>query len=63
MRAGFCQSFGDGEERSLAVERVEDRFDDEKIDTAFEQRLRLIEISLSELIERDRAKCRIVYIR
>jgi hypothetical protein len=49
--AGFCQGIGDGEQRSLAVERVENGFDDEKIDTTFEQRLRLIEISLAQLIE------------
>ena len=48
---------------SLAVERIEDGFDDEKIDATFQQRFRLIEISLAQLIERDRAKCRIVYVR
>ena len=53
----------DGKQRSLSVECVENSFHDEKIDAAFEQRVRLIEISLTKLIERDRAKRRIVDVR
>ena len=60
--SGFCQRVSDCEYGSLSVECVEDGFDDEKIDTAFQQRFRLIEVSLAKLIERDRAKCRIVYV-
>ena len=46
--ASFREGIGDGEQRSLAVERVENGFDDEKIDTTFEQRLGLIEIGLAQ---------------
>ena len=63
LRAGFCERVSDGEQRGLSVEGVENGFDDEKIDIAFEQRVRLIEVGLAKLIERDRAKCRIVYVR
>src|SRR6266568_4504099 len=51
-----------GKERGFGVERVEDGFDQQKIDISFEQGLCLIEISLFELIEGDGAESRIVYI-
>src|SRR5213078_538579 len=60
--AGFFDGFVDGKERRLGVERVENGLDDQKIDTAFKQRFRLIEISLTKLIERDSAESRIVYV-
>src|SRR6266581_1661956 len=60
---GFFRCIGDSEQRSLSVERVENGLDDEKIDTAFEQGFRFIEICLAKLIERDRAKSRIIYVR
>src|SRR5437773_984656 len=63
VASGFFKCIGDSEQRSLSVERVENGLDDEKIDTAFEQGSRLIEISLAKLIERDRAKSRIIYVR
>src|SRR4029077_19761104 len=63
VASGFFQCIGDSEQRSLSVERVENGLDDEKIDTAFEQGSRFIEISLAKLIERDRAKSRIIYVR
>jgi hypothetical protein len=60
---GFFECIGNSEQRSFSVERVENGLDDEKVDTAFEQRFRFIEISLAKLIERDRAKRRIVDVR
>ena len=60
---GFFQRISDSEQRSLSVECVENGFHNEKIDAAFEQRFRFIEIGLAKLIERNRAKRRIVYVR
>ena len=54
--------FRNGEKRGFGVERVEDGFDQQKIDTSFHQSLCLIEVSLFELIEGDSAECGIVYI-
>ena len=49
--SGFLKCIRDSKQRSLSVECVENSFDNEKIDTAFEQRFRLVEISLAKLIE------------
>jgi len=61
--SGFYECISNSKHRGLSVERVKNGFDDKKVDTTFEQRLGLIEVSLAQLIERDRAKCRIVYVR
>src|SRR4029077_1676260 len=45
-----------------AVQRVEDCFDQEKVDTSFDERTDLIEIRLAQLIECDGAKTGIIQI-
>ena len=61
--SGLLENFCDGEERRLRVERVEDCFNNQKIDTSFDERAYLVEVSLAQLIERHRAKAWIIYIR
>ena len=61
--ACFFENLRDGKERRLCVERVENRFDDQKIDISLQQSLCLIEVCLAELIKTDSAKTRIVYVR
>ena len=56
------KTFRNGKERRFRVERVEDGFHNQKVHVSFDERLCLIEISLLELIERDRAESGIVYI-
>src|SRR5437016_1531640 len=60
--SGLFKDLRNGKERGFGVERVENGFDQQKIDISFEQGLGLIEISLFELIKRDGAESRIVYI-
>src|SRR6266516_3909883 len=60
--SGLFKHLRNGKERGFGVERVEDGFDQQKIDVSFEQGLGLIEIGLFELIEGDGAESRIVYI-
>ena len=52
--------FGDGVERGLGVQRVEDGLDQQDVDAAFEQGRRLFGIGDLEIVERDRAEARIV---
>ena len=60
--SGFFKNFRNGEERRLCIQRVEDGFNQQKIDTSFDQGFCLVEITLFELIERDGAESGIVYI-
>src|SRR5438477_358880 len=52
----------DRKEGRLTVQRVEDCFDQEKVDTSFDERTDLIEIRLAQLIECDGAKTGIIQI-
>jgi hypothetical protein len=51
--------FLDGCDRSLAVQGVEDRFDQEDVDAAFLQRERGLGVTLTELVESDLAVRRV----
>src|ERR1700737_136110 len=57
------EKFGDSEPRSFGVERVEDRLDNQKIDISYDECADLIEVGLTQLIECDRAKSGIIYVR
>src|SRR5207249_11831966 len=61
--SSLFEDVGDSEEGRLTVQSVKDRFDQEKIDISFYQRADLLEISLTQLIERNGAKSWIVYVR
>ena len=52
-----------GEDRGLAVERVEDRLDEEQVDAAVAQRADLLRVRLHHLVERRRAVRRVVDAR
>ena len=52
----------DSKEGRLTVQRVEDCFDQEQVDTSFDERTDLIEIRLAQLIECDGAKTGIIQI-
>src|SRR4051794_3351421 len=60
--AGFLKQLGDGRDRGLGIQGVEDGLDHKQIDTTLEQCSGLFAIRLSNLIERDGAKTRIVYV-
>ena len=65
QRELFDCSFEDVRDRKegrLTVQRVEDCFDQEKVDTSFDQRTDLIEIRLAQLIECDGPKTGIIQI-
>ena len=61
--AAFLERFRDGDKRRLGIQRIENGFDQEQIDPAFQQSAHLIAIRLADLIERDGAKTRIVHVR
>ncbi len=54
--------FGDGVERGLGVQRVEDGLDQQDIDAAFEQAARLFGIGRLQIVEGDRAEAGIVHV-
>ncbi len=56
------ESFQNREDRRLGVQGVEDRFDEQDVDAALDQRAHLFAIGVSDLIERHGAKTRIVHI-
>ena len=47
---------GDGSDRRLGVERVEDGLDQQEVGTAFEQPFGLLGIGAAQLVEGDRAQ-------
>ena len=53
--AAFFGDFGDGVERGLGVERVEDGFDQQHIRAAVEQAVDLLAIGLAQIVEGDGA--------
>jgi hypothetical protein len=54
--------FGDGSDRGLGVERVEDRLDQQKVGAALEQSFDLLGIGGAQLIEGDGAEARVRHI-
>src|SRR4030095_16005666 len=58
----FFKNFRNGEKRGFAIERIEDGFDNQKIDTSFDQCLCLLEVRLFKLVERDSSESGIAYI-
>ena len=61
--SAFFKSFGDGKERCLRIQGVENRFHHQKIDATFQQAVDLIAVTLADLVECDRPKSRVVYVR
>ncbi len=60
--AGVVEQLVEREERGLRVQRVEDRLDEEQVDAAVEQRLRLLVIRIAQLVERDVARAGVVHV-
>ena len=60
--SGSFENFRNCEQRRLCVKRVKDGLNKQKIDTSFDERFCLVEISLFELIETDGTECGIVYV-
>ena len=60
--AARVQLFGDGEDRGLGVERVEDRLDQQHVDAAVDQAAHLLAIGLAQLVEGDGAEARIEHV-
>ncbi len=52
-----------GDDRSLGVQRVEDRLDQEQVDAALAQRSHLLGVRLGDLVERGGAERRVVHPR
>ncbi len=61
--AELLENLVDGEERGLCIERVEDGFNQQEIDPAFDERLGLFGIGGHKIVEGDRAKSGVVHIR
>ena len=59
----FFKSFGDGKERCLCVQGIENRFQHQEIDVAFQQGIDPIAVTLADLVECDCPKSRVVYVR
>ncbi len=57
------ERFGDGVDRGLGVERVEDRLDQQDVGAALDQAARLLAIGDAQLVEGDGAEARIADVR
>ena len=55
--------FGCGDDRSLAVERVEDRLDEQHMYAAFDQTECLFAVGLPQIVKRDNAVGRVIDVR
>ena len=55
--------FVDGEQRGLAVQRIEDGFHQQQIDAAFNQALGLLIVGVDQLVEGDVTRSRVVHVR
>ncbi len=60
--AGLFKESIDGKQRRLAVQRVENRFDQQYVGTAFHQAARLLKIRRRQLVESHIAGCRIIHV-
>ena len=60
--AGFFKELGDGGNRGLCIQRVENRFHHQQVHAAFQESGSLFAIGFSNLVERRRAEAGIVYI-
>ena len=56
-------TLGDGVDRGLGVERVEDRLDQQQVGAAVEQPAHLLAIGVAQLVEGDGAEARIGHVR
>ena len=63
INAAFASDFGDGVERSLGVQRVEDGLDQQQVGAAVEQAIDLFAIGLAQIVKGDGAIAGIGYIR
>ena len=63
MDALFRETLLAGEDRRLGIERVEDRLDENEVGPAVDQPVDLLAISLSQVVEGDRAVAGIVDVR
>jgi hypothetical protein len=59
-RARLVEGFFNRKDGGFGVERVEDGFDEQNVDTAFEQGVDLFAVGVAELIEGDRSEAGIV---
>ena len=53
----------DRAERGLGIERVEDRFDEQKVDASVDQSSHLLRVGLSRFVERERPEPRVIDVR
>ena len=60
--AARLEQLGDGVERRLGVERVEDRFEQQEIGAAFDEALGLLAIGFAQLVEGDGAEAGIAHV-
>ena len=61
--AALVARFGDGVDRGLGVERVEDRLDQQQVGAAVEQAAHLLAIGRAQLVEGDGAEAGIGHVR
>src|SRR3546814_2471613 len=63
LRSARLPGFYGGEDARLRVERVEDRLDQDEVDSALQQRVDLLAVDVLQFVEPDRAKARVVDVR
>ena len=63
VEAGLLADFGNGVDRRLGVERVEDRLDQQQVGAAVEQPAHLLAIGFAQLVEGDGAEAGIGHVR